>query len=208
MRQRLPLAISLAALVVAVLGSTSLGEAARDGVTRGVSKAKQATGLSPSKSSARRGPRGPRGYRGRRGPRGFQGPPGDRGDPGPSNGYEAQWTTPVAITGVTPETATIVKSTAALPTGKYAVTAEVSLTGSGAKVYCRGRGPGPAGPYLGQAGVVEVSTVDGTITLTFGADLAAGGTVSIACWQPGVTGADAGPGDIVAVKVGDLTAAN
>ena len=84
-KERLPIAISIAALVVAVLGSTGLGEAAQNGVTAGASKAKRATGLGAEKSSARRGPRGPRGYRGYRGYRGlrgFQGPPGDKGDKG------------------------------------------------------------------------------------------------------------------------------
>ena len=84
MRQRLPIALSVAALVVAVLGSTSLGEAARNGMASGVSKAKRAAGLTSSKTASRgpRGRRGPRGFRGPRGPRGFLGAPGEKGDKG------------------------------------------------------------------------------------------------------------------------------
>jgi hypothetical protein len=45
------------------------------------------------------------------------------------------------------------------------------------------------------------------VTLTFGVDLAAsGGTINVACWQLGAIGALAGPGDVVAVRAGDLTA--
>lgn len=206
--QRLAVALSAAALVVALLGATSLGEAAERAVKSGVNVAKKATG---QKVSAR-GPRGPRGRRGPRGPRGYRGflgapgEKGDKGDPGPSNAYESQWTSPVTVTGNSPETATVVKTSASLPAGKYAVSAQMTLTGFGAKAYCRGRGPGPGGAYVGQSGVVEVASVDGALTLAFGIDLPAGGSVSIACWQPGATGADVGPGDIVAVKVGELTA--
>jgi hypothetical protein len=200
-KQRLPILLSAAALAVALLGSTSLGHAALDGVA----KAKRATGLAAAgKQTARRGPRGPRGYRGLRG---FQGPPGDNGDPGVSGAYEFQWTTPIPVTGSTPETATIVAGpTTALPVGKYAVTAQIPLAGSGGKTYCRGRGPGPTGPYLGQSASHEVGSAAGTVTLTFGVDLASGGTVNVACWQLGTIGAIAGPGDIVVVRVGELTA--
>ncbi len=116
-KERLPIAISIAALVVAVLGATGLGEAAQNGVTAGATKAKRATGLGAEKSSARRGPRGPRGYRGYRGYRGlrgFQGPPGDKGDKGdkgdtgPSDGFFASSETPVNISGQSPASATVV----------------------------------------------------------------------------------------------------
>jgi hypothetical protein len=207
-KERLPIALSAAALAVALLGWTSLGQAARNGVATGVEKAKQATGLAAGNQTARRGPRGPRGYRGYRGLRGFQGPPGDKGDPGPSNAYEFKWATQVAITGATPETATIVAGpTTAVPPGKYAVTAQIALGGSGGRTYCRGRGPGATGPYLGQFAWHEVSSAPGTVTLTFGVDLAtSGGTINVACWQLGAIGALAGPGDVVAVRAGDLTA--
>jgi hypothetical protein len=198
-KQRLPIVLSAAALAVALLGSTSLGHAALDGVT----KVKRTAGLGSAKQTASRGPRGPRGYRGLRG---FQGPPGDNGAPGVSNAYEFQWTTLVPITGATPETATNVAAPiTALPVGKYVVSAQIALAGFGGTTYCRGRGPGPTGPYLGQSARHEVSSAPGTVTLTFGVDLAAGGTVLVACWQSGAIGATAGPGDLVAVRVGDLT---
>ena len=137
MKERLPIAISVAALVVAVLGSTGLGEAAQNGVTAGASKAKRATGLGAEKSSARRGPRGPRGYRGYRGYRGlrgFQGPPGDKGDKGDKgpNGtattFEVISSTPITVIGNTFETAATVL-TMPLAAGKYIVTAQVTVEG-------------------------------------------------------------------------------
>jgi len=213
--QRLPIALSAAALVVALLGATPLGTAAEKTVKKGVS-AFQAGKAEKASARGPRGPRGPRGRRGPRGPRGlrgFLGAPGetgergDRGDLGPSNAYEFKWTTPVEVTGTTPETATIVAAPATpLPAGKYAVTAQMLLSGFGGTTYCRGRAPGPTGPYLGQSGLGEVSSADLTLTLVFAADLASGGTVNIACWQLGAIGADVGPGEIVIVKVGELTA--
>jgi len=69
--RRLPIVVSFAALVVAVLGSTSLGEAAGTAAKAGLVKA---TGAGPSAAHAgspsRRGPRGPRGKRGPPGPAG------------------------------------------------------------------------------------------------------------------------------------------
>ena len=200
--QRLSVALAAAALVVALLGTTPLGQAARDVVKSGVTLAKKASGAHAGKAS-RRGPRGPRGYRGYRGPRGFQGPPGDTS---PSNAYEASWTTTVPITGTSPETATVVKTTS-LPLGKYIVTAQIQLAGAGANAYCRGRGPGPTGPYVGQPAWLKISSADSALSLVFGIDLPTDGSISIACWQPGTIGADAGPGEIAAIRVGSLTPA-
>jgi hypothetical protein len=108
--------------------------------------------------------------------------------------------------GTTPETATVVAAPqTALAPGKYTVTAQIVLSGTGGRTDCRGRGPGATGPYLGQFGWLDVSAAAGTLTLVFGADLASGGTVNIACWQIASAGAMAGPIDLVAVKVGDLT---
>ena len=72
MGNRLAIAISSAALVVAVLGVSPLGGAA-------IRAGTQATGLSGKNTT---GPRGPRGPRGRRGPRGGPGRPGQRGPTG------------------------------------------------------------------------------------------------------------------------------
>lgn len=86
MRQRLPLILSATAVVVAVLGATSLGEAAGNAVGQTVKQAKAKVGLTAPSTRPRRGPRGPRGPRGRAGP---QGPPGADG-------------TAVAYAGVSP----------------------------------------------------------------------------------------------------------
>ena len=209
--QRLSVALAATALVVALLGATPLGEAARDVIKAGVKVAKPSHA---QKASARgpRGPRGRRGFRGLRGPRGFQGPPGDKGDPGdtgPSNSFEFKSSSQIAVTGNTPETATVVAAPqTALPVGKYVVTAQILIDGTGGRTYCRGRGPGPTGPYLGQSGWFDPSSGPATMTLTFGVDLSSGGTVDLACWQISGSGALAGPVDLVAVKVGDLTALN
>ncbi len=79
MRERLPLVLSATAVFIAVLGSTSLGQAAGNAVGQTVDKAKATAGFGPAASQLRRGPRGPRG---RRGPRGFRGLPGDDGADG------------------------------------------------------------------------------------------------------------------------------
>ena len=79
MRERLPLVLSATAVFIAVLGSTSLGQAAGSAVGQTVQKAKATAGFGPSATKVLRGPRGPRG---RRGPRGFRGLPGDDGADG------------------------------------------------------------------------------------------------------------------------------
>jgi hypothetical protein len=220
MRQRLPIALSSAALVVALLGATSLGEAARNGAASGYTKAKQVTGLSSAKSSARRGPRGPRGRRGLRGirgPRGFQGPPGDtgekgdKGDPGPGDAYETRSSAAVVIAGDSPDNETIVLTSGALPAGVYAVNAQVDLSGTGSGlVTCQARGPGPTGPRLGTPARLYVGTGidsvrDGTVVLSFGARLAAVGTLHVGCWEAGgANNPSATSASLVAAKAGNL----
>ena len=198
--QRLAVALSAAALVVALLGATPLGEAARDAVKAGVKSAS-------AKSKASRGPRGPRGYRG---PRGFQGPPGETS---PSNAYDFKSTTPVTINGSTPELATTVASPATpLGAGKYTVAAQVAIDGStDGTVFCRGREgrpPGQSGLYYGQPASVRVgsATPTATLTLSFSVDLPQATTVTVACWETGGTGATAGPAELVFTQVGNLTA--
>jgi hypothetical protein len=88
MASRLSIALSASALVVSMLGTTSLGEAATDTLKRGVAKARSGESAASHSTSARsqrprRGPRGPRGFRGPRGPRGLVGPPGPQGSDGP-----------------------------------------------------------------------------------------------------------------------------
>jgi hypothetical protein len=214
-KERLAVAISAAALFVAVLGTTSLGEAARDVARSGADVAKKATG----QRSAVRGRRGPRGPRGRRGPRGFLGAPGEKGekgDPGPSNNsYDFQWTAQVLITSATPTSPTIVAApSTALGAGKYAVTAQVAVEGaSDGVVYCRGREgrpPGQVGQYFGQPAPIRVGSGVGsvraaTLTLSFGVDFPQGGVVNIVCWETGATGATAGPGQVLVMRVSELT---
>jgi hypothetical protein len=70
MRQRLPLVLSLTAIVVAVLGATSVGQAATKAARQTARAAGHTIGLGPAKAQPLRGPRGPRGKRGPRGPAG------------------------------------------------------------------------------------------------------------------------------------------
>lgn len=104
MRQRLPTVISVTALVVALLGVTSLGEAAGNAVRATfASNAGKLGGFAPSKKSKRntvvvrgangkidraslpltQGPRGPAGPAGLAGPAGATGPTGATGPAGP-----------------------------------------------------------------------------------------------------------------------------
>lgn len=78
MRQRLPIALSAAALLVSVLGSTQIGAAAGYGL-----RAASHT-LGKGSSQGLRGPRGPRGRRGPAGPVGPIGPTGPAGSQGPA----------------------------------------------------------------------------------------------------------------------------
>jgi Collagen triple helix repeat (20 copies) len=89
-KQRLAVTLAFTALVVALLGSTSVGQAASDNVKAGVNKARTSKYAGPLRVQAgeqvRRGPRGPRGKRGLRGltgPAGPQGPAGATGATGP-----------------------------------------------------------------------------------------------------------------------------
>ena len=201
--QRLAVVLAAAALVVALLGATPLGNAAQKTVTKVVGKS----------SKQARGPRGPRGYRGLRG---FQGPPGVRGETGPAgglpNGFEARNASPVAITGMSAGAATTVLASGTLPAGKYAFNTQVTLNGSvEANIFCQARGPGSAGPLRGVPAALHVGAGAGsvgqaTIPLAFAATFAAPGSVYIGCWvdntnqpQPVATSSD-----LVALTVGSL----
>jgi hypothetical protein len=180
--QRLAVVLSAAALLIALLGTTPLGNAAEKTV-------KSVVRVGKADKSSARGPRGRRGPRGPRGLRGFQGPPGAKGDPGsPTDGFEARRTMPVEISATTADTATTVLSSAPLPTGKYAFNGEVVLHGTGnALVTCQARGPGTTGPRVGVPATLRVgsgpdSVRDGTLPLAFGATFATAGPVSIGCW--------------------------
>ena len=85
MKNRVSVALGVGALVVAALGSSSVGQAAGDAVKATVGKAsssKYAAG--PFASAPTRGPRGRRGPRGLTGPRGPAGPAGPAGLTGPA----------------------------------------------------------------------------------------------------------------------------
>jgi hypothetical protein len=202
---RLAVALSAAALLVALLGATPLGNAAQKTV-------KKVVRVGKAEKSGARGPRGKRGPRGPRGPRGFQGPPGEKGDPGsPTEGFEARDTTPVDIVGTTPETATTVLTSAPLPAAKYVFSGQVALHNSGvATVTCQARGPGATGPLLGVPASVRVGSGpdavrDATLPLAFGAPFATPGAVSIGCWvEVAATPRPTATGNIVAVTVLNL----
>jgi hypothetical protein len=84
MKARLPIALALSGLVVALLGSTSVGQAASDAAKASVSKARSSTLAGPLRAKASKPiRRGPRGRRGKRGPRGLRGPIGPAGPVGP-----------------------------------------------------------------------------------------------------------------------------
>lgn len=203
---RLAVVLAAAALVVALLGATPLGNAAESTVTKVVRVGKS--------SKAARGPRGPRGYRG---PRGFQGPPGIKGDTGPAGGlpdaFEARNANSVEITGTAADTATTVLAGATLPAGKYAFNGQITLHGViDTGVFCQAHGPGSIGPLLGVPASVRVGTGTGavslvTVPLVFTATFAAPGSVYVGCWvdstsQPRPTATSS---DLVALAVGSLS---
>ena len=179
--QRLAVVLAAAALVVALLGATPLGNAAQKTVTKVVRAGKS--------SKSARGPRGPRGPRGLRG---FQGPPGVKGDKGEAGGlpdaFESRNMTPVEISGTSPETATTVLVTSTLAAGRYAFSAQVALHGPGLTlVSCQAQGPGSAGPRLGAPAALHVgdgpgSVRDGTLTIVSAATFPAPGSMYVGCW--------------------------
>jgi hypothetical protein len=212
MRQRLPIALSTAALVVALFGATSLGEAARDGVATSVENTKRATGLGATKSTARRGPRGPRGrrgLRGLRGPRGFQGPPGDKGEKGDPNSdaFSARNSVGVAVTGTDGATGTAVASIASLPPGNYVISAQVAARGTGSGMLaCEVKAAAAVGSGRSQIGESSGGTVAATLSIVFGAPIPNGGPAHLRCWEEqGTTTDPLVTADLVAIRVGTLT---
>ena len=204
--QRLAVALAAAALVVALLGATPLGNAAQNTVTKVVHVGKS--------SKQARGPRGPRGARG---PRGFQGPPGVKGDKGETGGlpnaFEARNANAVEISGTTADTATTVLASGTLPAGRYAFNAQVSLHGlADVVVSCQAQGPGSLGPRIGAAASLHVgpgtgAVRDGTLPLAFAATFAAPGSVYVGCWidDGSAVHPTATSSDIVALTIGSLS---
>jgi hypothetical protein len=82
MKGRLAVALALAALVVAALGSTSVGQAASNAAKASINKARSSQLAGPLRVHASQPARGPRGKRGKRGPAGPAGPSGPAGPAG------------------------------------------------------------------------------------------------------------------------------
>jgi hypothetical protein len=204
--QRLAVALAAAALVVALLGATPLGNAAQNTVTKVVHVGKS--------SKQARGPRGPRGARG---PRGFQGPPGVKGDKGEAGGLpnaiEARNANAVEISGTNPGAATTVLASGTLPAGKYAFNAQVTLHGlADVVVSCQAQGPGSAGPRIGAPAALHVgpgtgAVRDGTVPLAFAATFDAPGSVYVGCWidDGNAEHPTATSSDLVALTIGNLS---
>ena len=150
--KRLPLILSATAVVVSVLGSTSLGQAAGNAVGQTVEKAKATAGLGPSAAQpTRRGPRGPRGKRGR------------RGLPGPAG-------TALAFGRVTAEgvldtaNAKAITSVARVGVGRYCVVPGVAVRNAVASLGQQGLGIGV------DVGLRTASCLNGIEVRTFDGD--------------------------------------
>jgi hypothetical protein len=173
--QRLAVALSAAALVVALLGTTPLGSAAEKTVKKVVKAGK-------SEQSSARGPRGRRGPRGPRGPRGFQGPPGETGDPGLPNGFTVR-SGSIVVTGTSRETATQIATLAELPPNQYLINAQVTATGTGtSRVVCEGSAGANTGQGKTQIGSGPGASRVATIAIVFGTALPQGGSAQLKCW--------------------------
>jgi hypothetical protein len=154
-KQRLPLVLSVTALVVALLGTTPLGSAAdrairtipplakRANSAKVADNAKRLGGLPPSAfaragttgGAAAAGPAGPAGPPGPKGDRGQQGPPGPKGDQGAQGpaGLVSAFTKTAGDSGpfnLMPVGTYTVIDSLALPAGRFAVFAKVILSGN------------------------------------------------------------------------------
>jgi hypothetical protein len=97
------------------------------------------------------------------------------------------------VTGTSPDLATTVLTSEALPAGKYAFNGQIVLHGAStdATVSCQAHGPGPTGPRLGDPSTMRVgqgagAVRDGTIPLDFAATLATSDSVYVGCWVDSV----------------------
>jgi hypothetical protein len=172
---RLAVALSAAALVVALLGTTPLGSAAEQTVKKVVKAGK-------SEQSSGRGPRGRRGPRGPRGPRGFQGPPGEKGDSGLPDGFTVR-SRSVTVTGTSRETATQIATLAELPPNQYLINAQVTATGTGtSRVVCEGSAGTNTGQGKTQIGSGLGASRVASIGIVFGTALPNGGSAQLKCW--------------------------
>ena len=100
-----------------------------------------------------------------------------------------------------------------LAAGKYVVTAQVTVEGTGdGTAVCRARAPAPtgtgrAGQRRSRIGTAAGSSQADTLTIVFGAPLTEAGAVHLRCWEENGTPTDptATASKIAAVKVGNLT---
>lgn len=142
MKGKIPVALSITALIVAVFGFTSLGGAAY----KSHSKAAKASKVVKKKPAAKRGPRGPRGLRGPAGPQGPAGPagpagaPGAKGDPGDSGSVRAEGAassvdvdnfTSASFTSVLTKSITAPKSGFLMIVGTLSAEDDASFVGNG-----------------------------------------------------------------------------
>jgi hypothetical protein len=197
--QRLAVALSAAALVIALLGTTPLGGAAEKTVKKVVRAGK-------SEQSSARGPRGRRGPRGPRGPRGFQGPPGEKGEPGLPEAYAVR-SSSITVTGTTRETATPIATLAALPPGQYLISAQLTATGTGgSRLVCEGKAGAATGLSKSQIGSGSGAAKAATLAIGFGAPVPMGGSAQLSCWLEERSAPDpAVTADMSALRVGGLT---
>jgi hypothetical protein len=152
-KQRLPVVLSLTALVVAVLGSTSVGQAVvsavppfakRAGYAKRAGDAGSVGGIKASRQPRAGllvplgadgkfppsvGAAGPQGEKGDRGPQGLTGPQGATGRPGPSHAYATANSSYVKVAkalGATNFYATTLAK-ADVPAGSYVITFKTNL---------------------------------------------------------------------------------
>lgn len=233
MKQRLNWALTLTALLLAVLGATPLGSAA---VKTGVSAAKAplyATGLL---SRGPRGPRGPRGARGPAGPQGAQGPEGPAGPQGikgdtgatgptgaqgpkgdtgaqgpigPNDLYESHAAGPISL--ATDPNFTLLGRLTLPDPGNYSLTAEVTLheanTASGGMSFSCHFTPNGTGlvheANTHAPGDVTNLTATNFVRLTSRFDTTT--TVDFSCTKSGASAADGDQIALRAIKVATIT---
>jgi hypothetical protein len=152
MKQRLPVILSATALVVALLGTTPLGNAANHAIQKIPPLAKRANsakiadnakrlgGLRPSAfaragtatAAGSPGPAGPQGPAGPKGDRGSQGPKGDTGLQGPA-GLVSALTKAAGDSGpfnLMPVGNYTVVDSLSVPAGRFAIFAKILLSGN------------------------------------------------------------------------------
>ncbi len=223
MRDRLPIIISVTALVVAVLGTTPIGQAAYNAVVPNNSvgsaqlKDNSVTGSKVRNSSltgtdvkngsltvvdfARGGlPGGAAGPTGAKGDKGDKGDKGEKGAIGPSDGYSDVSMGPASV----PTSGDARVATLRIPgAGKYLVWAKTWLSrpqaGQPTQFVCRL----VAGPASDLAIASAPTGLQQTLTNILAVDVSEATTVNLNCHGSGASTANSST--ITAIKVGSLT---